>query len=140
LLNVEKQKLNAELNRIREKWSIYGVPIISDGWTKVRNQALVNVIALNCFGLMFLEAEDFSGIEKSRKNIVDYLLKTMEQVGVYNIMQVVTNNAVNFKTSTLIEDPYPHIFSPEHTLNLIFKELAKLNIHIHISFGLLAWF
>lgn len=77
---------------------------------------------------MFLYAEDFSGVEKTGKEIADFLLKAIDEVGPSNVLQVVTDNAANCKAAGKeIEKVHKHIFwSPcvVHTLNLIFKDSA----------------
>ena len=76
-----------------------GVSIVSDGWTNMKNKPLINVIASNSRGSMFLYADDFSGIEKTGEAIADYLLKAIEDIGASMVMQVVTDNASNCKAA-----------------------------------------
>ncbi|KAL2929586.1 L-seryl-tRNA(Sec) selenium transferase [Bienertia sinuspersici] len=102
--------------------------IVSDGWTNVKHQPLINVVASNSRGSMFLYAEDFSGVEKTGKAIADFLLTSIDEVGPSNVLQVVTDNASNCKAAGKeIEKVHKHIFwSPcvVHTLNLIFKDFV----------------
>ncbi|XP_039822435.1 uncharacterized protein LOC120684617 isoform X2 [Panicum virgatum] len=77
----------------------HGVSIVSDGWTNMKNKPLINVIASNSRGSMFLYADDFSGIEKTGEAIADYLLKAIEDIGASMVMQVVTDNASNCKAA-----------------------------------------
>ncbi|KAF8400216.1 hypothetical protein HHK36_013513 [Tetracentron sinense] len=90
---------------------------------------LINILASNAFGSMFLYAHDFSSVEKSGKNISDFLLATIENVGPSNAVQVITNNAANCKAvGHEVTKVYPHIFGSPcvvHTLNLIFKDLVN---------------
>jgi hypothetical protein len=65
----------------------------------MKNQALINVIASNSRGSMFLYAEDFSGIEKTGENIAQYLLKAIDEIGPSNVLQIVTDNASNCKAA-----------------------------------------
>jgi hypothetical protein len=76
-----------------------GVSVVSDGWTNVKNEALINVIASNSRGSMFLYAEDFSGLEKTGDNIAQFLLKAIDEIGPSNVLQVVTDNASNCKAA-----------------------------------------
>ncbi|XP_074304319.1 uncharacterized protein LOC141639034 [Silene latifolia] len=99
---------------------------LSDGWTNVKGEPLINVIASNNRGSMFMYADDFSGQEKTGKNIANYLLKSIDEIGPSNVLQVVTDNAANCKAAGKeIEKVHKHIFwSPcvVHTTNLIFKD------------------
>lgn len=65
----------------------------------MKNKALINVIASNSRGSMFLYAEDFSGVEKTGEAIAEFLLKAMEEIGESNVLQVVTDNAANCKAA-----------------------------------------
>ena len=106
-----------------------GVSIVTDGWTNVKNMPLINVIATNNRGAMFMYAEDFPGIEKTRAAIAEFLLKAVEEIGASNVLQIVTNNAANCKlVGKEIEKVHKHIFWTPcvvHTLNLIFKDFAR---------------
>ncbi|KAL9689223.1 hypothetical protein QQ045_033657 [Rhodiola kirilowii] len=122
--NVEK-----DLALVKDTWATHGTSIVSDGWTNVKHQPLINVVASNSRGSMFLYAEDFSGVEKTGKAIAEFILKSIDEVvGPSNVLQVVTDNAANCKAAGKeIEKVYKHIFwSPcvVHTLNLIFKDFA----------------
>ena len=118
-----------ELIPIKETWITQGVSIVSDGCSNVKHKPLINVLAVNSRGATFMYAEDFSGVEKSRVEISKFLLGAIDNIGPINVLQVVTSNAANCKAAEWeIERIHKHIFwSPccVHTLNLIFKDLAK---------------
>ncbi|XP_077250104.1 uncharacterized protein LOC143889688 [Tasmannia lanceolata] len=129
LLDEVKRNVEKEMHHVKDTWYSHGVSIVSDGWTNVRHRPLINILAVNSRGAMFLYAEDFEGIEKSGAAIAELLLKAIEEVGPTNVLQVVTDNAANCKLAGKeVEMVHKHIFwSPcvVHTLNLIFKDLAK---------------
>ena len=106
-----------------------GVFVISDGWSNVKNEPLINVIAQNSRGATFMYAEAFSGIEKTGVEIAKFLRQAIEEIGPSSVIQVVTDNAANCKAAGWeIQKVYKHIFwSPccVHSLNLIFKDMAK---------------
>ena len=62
--------------------------------------------------------------------IAELLLKNIETIGPYNVIQVITDNTANFKaTGAIIEDKYPNIFWSRclvHTLNLLINNIIKL--------------
>ncbi|KAL6550574.1 hypothetical protein OROMI_021062 [Orobanche minor] len=128
LLDDLKREVERECTPISDTWSTQGTSIISDGWTNIKKNPLINVIAANSRGSMFLYAEDFAGVEKTGKEIANFLLKAIDEVGSSNVMQVVTDNAANCKAAGKeVEKVHKHIFwSPcvVHTLNLIFKDFA----------------
>ncbi|KAL7225591.1 hypothetical protein ACSBR1_020873 [Camellia fascicularis] len=129
LLDEVQTSVEKELILVKDTWYTDGVSIVSDGWSNVRKNPLINILAVNSHGAMFLYAEDYSGVEKSRINIVELLLETIDEVDPANAIQVVTDNAAISKLARKeVEKVHPHIFwSPcvVHTLNLIFKDLAQ---------------
>jgi hypothetical protein len=129
LLDREKAKIQAGLSRFTNEWSDVGVSIVSDGWTSVRNQHLINVIGVFASGAVFLAAHDSSSISATSQNISELLLKTIDEVGPFNVIQVITDNATNCKgAGKIIERMHPHIFWSGclvHTLNLLMHDIVK---------------
>jgi hypothetical protein len=129
LLDREKTKIQAGLSRFTNEWSEVGVSIVSDGWTSVKNQHLINVIGVSASGAVFLAAHDSSSISATSQNISELLLKTIDEVGPFNVIQVITDNAANCKgAGKIIERMHPHIFWSGclvHTLNLLMHDIVK---------------
>ncbi|KAL4383112.1 hypothetical protein GQ457_15G019790 [Hibiscus cannabinus] len=63
-------------------------------------QPLINVVASNSSGSMFMNAKDFTGQEKIGANIAEFLLESIEEVGSSNVLQVITDNAANWDERT----------------------------------------
>ena len=72
---------------------------------------------------------DMLGIEKTSKEILSLLLEAIEEVGSYNVLQVVTDTVSNcVAPGREIGKVHKHIFwslCVVHTLNLILKILHK---------------
>ncbi|XP_074355789.1 uncharacterized protein LOC141695443 [Apium graveolens] len=126
LLDECKRDIEKYLVPLKDTWFTNGVSIISDGWTNIKHKPLINVIASNSHNSIFLYAETFE--EKTGKKIASFLLKSIDDIGPSNVLQVITDNAANCKAAGKeIENVHKHIFwSPcvVHTLNLIFKDFA----------------
>jgi hypothetical protein len=97
LLDKEKAKVKRALTRFTNGWVDVGVSIVSDGWTNVRNQHLINILGVSSTGAVFLGAHDSSSVMASSQNIANILLKTIDEVGPTNVIQVITDNAANCK-------------------------------------------
>ena len=73
---------------------------------------------------------DYSDRLKTAINITEALIKTIESIGPYNVVQVITDNAANCKVAgAIIEDRYPNIFWFEclvHTLNFLMHDIIKM--------------
>ena len=74
------------------------------------HKPLLNVVAVNARGAVFMYAEDYLGVEKTGVAISKFL-RGIEAVGPSNFLQVVTDNAANCKAAGReIEKVFKHIF------------------------------
>lgn len=67
LLDDCKREVKKECAPVTDTWMTQGTSIVSDGWTNIKKKPLINVIASNSRGSMFLHAEDLFGVEKIGK-------------------------------------------------------------------------
>lgn len=129
LLENERVGVERELDDFKQKWPQYGISIVSNGWMDVKNQPLINILASNQFGSMFLHAVDYLVIEKSPNTIPDYIIEAVEKVGPSNIVQLITDNAANCMVACEeVVKAYPYIFWTPclvHTLYLILKDTIR---------------
>jgi hypothetical protein len=90
---------------------------------------LINVLGVLASGVVFLATHDSSSITTSAQNISDLLLKTINDVGLFNVIQVIIDNVANWKVvGKIIERVHPRIFWPRclmHTLNLLMHDIVK---------------
>lgn len=124
-----KSLVEKEMAPVKDTWYTHGVSIVSDGWANCKQDQLINVIATNFCGAMFMYSGVFNGVEKTGKLIAGFLLSAIEEIGPSNVLSVVTDNAKNcIAAGREIEKVHKHIFwSPCvcHTLNLVFKDFAE---------------
>ncbi|GFY88715.1 hypothetical protein Acr_06g0006550 [Actinidia rufa] len=129
LLDKQQGKVKHALSPLMQEWATNGVSIIYDGWSNLKNQPLINVMAVSGGKAIFLNGHDVSAVEKTGANIAELLLKAIDFVGPSNVVQVVTDNASNCKSAGgIIKRKRPHIFWSgclAHTLNLLMKDTAK---------------
>ncbi|GKF83565.1 hypothetical protein Tco_0245221, partial [Tanacetum coccineum] len=86
LLDECVRDVEKDLTPIKDTWYSQGVSIVSDGWSNVKHNPLINVLAVNSRGAMFMFAEDFSGVEKTGVEIADFLISAIETVGPTNVL------------------------------------------------------
>ena len=109
-LDPEKAKITHSLSRMTSSWNENGVSIVSDGWTNIKCKPLISVLAVSVSGAIFLSSYDYSNKFKTNINIAKPLLDTIERIGPYNVVQVITDNVANCKAAgAIIEDKYPKI-------------------------------
>jgi hypothetical protein len=92
-----------------------------------------NIIGVSTSGVVFLSSHDYSNYYKTNINIAKAFIKTIQEIGPYNVIQVITYNVANCKeTRGIIEDRYPNIFwlgCLVHTMNLLIHAIIKMKDH-----------
>ncbi|XP_061364625.1 uncharacterized protein LOC133308064 [Gastrolobium bilobum] len=144
LLTQEKDNIDRLCIPARSLWRSNGVSIVSDGWSDSQRRPIINFMAV-CDGVaMFLKSVDCSGDTKDKYFIFNLLKEVIQEVGV-KVVQVITDNAANYKgAGQLIEQEYPTIsWTPcvVHTLNLALKNIcaAKNVENNEITYGECSW-
>ena len=69
LLDECERNLQRYLIPIQEALYTQGVFVVPDGWLNTKHNPLINVLAINSQGAMFMYVDDFFRIEKNRKTI-----------------------------------------------------------------------
>ncbi|XP_028079954.1 uncharacterized protein LOC114281609 [Camellia sinensis] len=111
LLQKERNNIDRLLDPIRDTWREKGVSIVSDGRSDSQRRPLIKFMAVTGGGPMFLKAVDCSGETKDKYFISNLMKEVIMEVGPKNVVQVITDNAVNCKAAGhLIEAQFPHIF------------------------------
>ncbi|KAL3820011.1 hypothetical protein ACJIZ3_005916 [Penstemon smallii] len=129
LLDKEKSKLDRHLAGIKDQWPMFGISIVLDGWSNIKNQPIINVVEISGGRAKFLNGIDCSGDEKSGIFISELLFKAIiENVGIYNIVQILIDNASAGKLAgEIVMGKYPHIFwsgCMAYSLSLLMKDIA----------------
>lgn len=128
LLQKERAHVERLLEPIKTTWKEKGVTIVSDGWSDSQRRPLINFMAVTENGPMFLKAVNCEGEFKDKFYIANLIKEVIMEVGPYNVVQVITDNAPVCKAAgMIIETQYPHIFWTPcvvHTLNLALKNIC----------------
>jgi hypothetical protein len=107
----------------------------------VKGRPLINILGVFASGAIFLSTHDYLDHYKTSINIANALLKTIQEIGPYNVIQVITDNAANCKAvGAIIEDMYPNIFWSGclvHTMNLLMHDIIKMKDHDYRRIGAL---
>ncbi|RDX71444.1 hypothetical protein CR513_49209, partial [Mucuna pruriens] len=81
----------------RAKWRKTGCTIMIDGWTDKRRRMIINFLVNNPKGTIFLKSIDASTILKTVEKTFEMMDGIVEEVGEDNVVQVVIDNAANYK-------------------------------------------
>ncbi|XP_059669339.1 uncharacterized protein LOC132314495 [Cornus florida] len=93
LLKKELEHIDNLMQDHREEWARYRCTIMADRWEDKRRRCLINFL-VNCpKGTMFIQSVDASSYSKTGEKMFDLLNKFVQQIGVSNVIQVVTDSA-----------------------------------------------
>jgi len=88
LLSKERSHVENLLQPIRDSWNDKGVTIVSDGWTDLQRRPLINFMAINESGPMFLRSIDGSSEIKDKDFIAKHMRDVIMEIGPKNVVQL----------------------------------------------------
>ncbi|XP_059670853.1 uncharacterized protein LOC132316389 [Cornus florida] len=122
------------LENFRGEWVKTGCTIMSDGWSDRRRRSICNFLVNSPSGTIFLSSRDTSDISKTGQMVFEMLDEIVEKVGEENVVQVVTDNASNYKLAgeMLMEKRKKLFWTPcaAHCIDLMLKDFEK-KIEMH---------
>jgi len=110
-LQKRKRKVQELLKSHQESWELNGCSVMTDAWTDKRGRGVMNLVVHSAYGVCFLDSVDCSAVKKDGRYIFELVAKCIEEIGVQNVVQVVTDNArPNEATTSLLKAKHPSIF------------------------------
>ncbi|GLJ41784.1 hypothetical protein SUGI_0864810 [Cryptomeria japonica] len=95
LLQSSKGRVTEKLVDVKATWKETGCTKFSDGWSDMCQSPLINVLASCLDAIVFLKVIDTMNHKKTSKYIFQILEEAILEVGVENVVQVVTDNTSN---------------------------------------------
>ncbi|KAK9053403.1 hypothetical protein SSX86_030037 [Deinandra increscens subsp. villosa] len=133
ILKEEVNTTTKMVEDIKETWKTTGVSLLSDGWSDMRNRSLINFLVNNEYGTVFLKTVDASDCIKDAQKIFELLDGVVEEIGEDIVVQVVTDNASNYKAagSLLMEKRKGLYWTPcaAHCIDLMLEKIGELPQH-----------
>eukprot|EP00253_Pinus_taeda_P010769 PITA_10769 len=130
-LQKEIQSINEYVQEFKNSWARIGCTIMSDGWTDQRNRTIINFLVFCPQGTMFLKSVDASDKVKDGHLLFQLLDQVVEEVGVANVVQIITDNASNYVLAgKLLEEKHKTIFwtpCAAHCIDLMLEDIGKLD-------------
>ncbi|KAM9400551.1 uncharacterized protein ACWYII_030419 [Salvelinus alpinus] len=125
LLDAEFNRVQVKVKQIIEK--TYCIAIISDGWSNVRGQGIINYLHPST---SILQEHRHEGQQTHGLYIADELKTVINDLGPQKVFALVTDNAANMKAAwSKVEKSYPHITPigcAAHAFNLLLKDIVAL--------------
>ncbi|KAF1896197.1 hypothetical protein Lal_00027263 [Lupinus albus] len=115
-------------------WKKVGCTIMTDGWTDKRRRTILNFLVNSPKGTVFLKSIDASHFSKTADRVFRMTDEIVEEVGEENVVQIVTDNAANYKAvgELLMRKRMKLYWTPcvAHCIDLMLEDFEK-NILIH---------
>jgi hypothetical protein len=131
--------LNKEYDELFERGKSFlasasNYSLVTDGWSNMRNEHLVNfVILVPGHKPFFFKSVSTVGISQTSEEIAKAILEVINELGVAKCVSVVTDNAANMRGAwDIIEATFPHIFANgcgAHVMNLLIKDICELETY-----------
>ncbi|GJT27143.1 3-hydroxyisobutyryl-CoA hydrolase 1-like protein [Tanacetum coccineum] len=114
-----------------EQWAKYGCSLMSDGWRdSVAHKDIINFLVNSPRGSVFVRSIDASNVVKNSDNIYMMLDQMVEEIGEQNVVQVVTDNASNYKAAgKLLMAKRTHLYwtpCAAHCIDLMLEDIGKI--------------
>ena len=93
LLVKAKKEVDKILLPVKKSWISSSVSIVSDGWTNTTRYPLINFMVSSHNGSVLLKAVDSLEKYKDAQYMGELFIKVIEEVGVDNCVQIITDNA-----------------------------------------------
>eukprot|EP00253_Pinus_taeda_P001557 PITA_01557 len=104
---------------------------MSDGWTDRKGRTLLNFLVYCPKGTMFIKSLDASKHIKDAATIYESLDGFIQEIGVQNVVQVITDNAANYVSAgKMLMERHPTLFwtpCAAHCLDLLLEDMRKLS-------------
>jgi hypothetical protein len=127
-----KQKMEETTKVLEEHkliWKKTGCTIMSDGWTDKRRRTILNFLVNSPKGTVFLKSVDASHITKTADKIFELIDQVVEEVGEENVVQIVTDNAANYKAAgAMLMDKRKKLYwtpCAAHCIDLMLEDFEK---------------
>ncbi|KAL4183486.1 hypothetical protein AMTRI_Chr11g98470 [Amborella trichopoda] len=129
-LEVAVHDVDKHMAQFKVYWPGTGVTIMTDGWKDKSHRYLVNFLIGCPRSIVYHFSIDLLRKRHTGRLICAHLNKIVHEVGPENVVQVVTNNAANYKKVGLLlmERRLNLYWTPcaAHCINLMLKEIRKL--------------
>ena len=117
------------LEEYKVEWKKTSCSIMSDGWSDKKRKSICNFLVNSPKGTIFLYPINTSNISKTAKKVCQMLDEVLDRVGEENVMQLVTDNAANYKLAgeMLTQKRKCLFWTPcaAHCLDLMLEDFEK---------------
>lgn len=136
-LKKKVESINSILVEHKTAWKKFGCTIMTDGWTDQKRRTIINFLVNSPMGTFFLKSIDASSISKTADKVFKMMDDIVEEVGEENVVQIVTDNAANYKLAgqMLMDKRNKLYWTPcaAHCIDLMLEDFeSKIPMHKEI--------
>nr|KAJ0190830.1 hypothetical protein LSAT_V11C800390750 [Lactuca sativa] len=129
MLKKEVDYTKSLMEDYKKEWKKTGCTLMSDGWSDRKNRSICNFLVNSPRGTIFLASIDTSDIIKTKEKVFAMLDDFVEKIGEENVVQVVTDNAANYKAAgeMLMQKRKKLFWTPcaAHCIDLMLEDFEK---------------
>jgi hypothetical protein len=129
LLQKGVESIEEYLRDFKVSWAKIGCTIMSDGWSDGKKRTIINFLVSCPQGTMFFRSVDASDRVKDANLLFELLDEVVMEVGVENVVQVITDNASNYVLAgKRLEEKHKTIFwtsCATHCIDLMLEDIRK---------------
>jgi hypothetical protein len=130
LLEEEYARTKSLLQECKAKKMKNGCSIMTDALSDKKRRSIMNVCTNCADGTSFISSKEMSDVSHTSEVIFELVDKTIEDIGLDDVVQVVTDNASNnMGANKLLHAKRPHIFwasCATHTINLMLQGIGSM--------------
>jgi hypothetical protein len=130
LLEEEYARTKSLLQEREAKKMKNGCSIMTDALSDKKRRSIMNVCTNCADGTSFISSKEMSDVSHTSEVIFELVDKTIEDIGLDDVVQVVTDNASNnMGANKLLHAKRPHIFwasCATHTINLMLQGIGSM--------------
>ncbi|KAI5437809.1 hypothetical protein KIW84_023793 [Lathyrus oleraceus] len=137
-LKKKVESINSILVEHKAAWKKFGCTIMTDGWFDQKRRTIINFLVNSPMGtFFFLKSIDASSISKTADKVFKMMDDIVEEVGEENVVQIVTDNAANYKLAgqMLMDKRNKLYWTPcaAHCIDLMLEDFeSKIPMHKEI--------
>ncbi|XP_072976552.1 uncharacterized protein [Typha angustifolia] len=115
---------------IKSSWAITGCSIMADSWKDVQGKTIINFLVSCPRGMYFIYSLDASHIVTDATRLFNLLDRVVEDMGVENVVQVITENSACYKEAgKMLEEKRRSLFwtpCAAYCIDQILENFAKI--------------
>ncbi|KAF0932670.1 hypothetical protein E2562_011968 [Oryza meyeriana var. granulata] len=136
IMEEQLKEIQCRARDLKKHWETSGCSVILDSWESRCGKSFISVLVHCNKGMLFLKSIDVSEIIDDVDELALMLLHVVEEVGVLNIVQLITNDASPHMQAAehAVLKRFGHSFfftlCADHCINLLLENIAALD---HVS-------